>query len=373
LVNNYVLAGGAGPPTSIASWLPLYHDMGLFIGLLLPLYLGADVMVAPPAFYLRNPVRWFRAMADRGDDLTFATNSVLAATLPGLRRLEPGRCDFSRLVIYIAAEKISPRVLDELHAVLGPHQLSATRIRAGYGMAEYALGCTSTQSKYIRRATVTIDAVGQVRAGASQGSVTLVSVGVPNEACAIAIRDEQGRVLGNCRLGEITLSGPCLSPGYYNDPAATRRAMGDAYLRTGDIGFLLDGELYFCARKDEMLVVGGRNIVPGDVELAVEELAFVSHGRSVMFGVEDATTATPLQVLLVESPGGLPREVKSERLAALRRRILEQFGFVPTVIDLMPKGTVEQTSSGKKRTAVIRERYISRMNSSVGHSGRDQR
>src|ERR1700677_3523464 len=66
LVDNYVLAGGDGPPTSIASWLPLYHDMGLFIGLLLPLYLGVDVMVAPPAFYLRNPPRWFRAMADRG-------------------------------------------------------------------------------------------------------------------------------------------------------------------------------------------------------------------------------------------------------------------------------------------------------------------
>ena len=149
--------------------------------------------------------------------------------------------------------------------------------------------------------------------------------------------------------------------------------MGNAYLRTGDIGFLLDRELYFCGRKDEMLVVGGRNIIPGDVELAVEQLTFVSHGSSVMFGVEDATTAAPLQVLLVESPGGLPREVRSERLAALRRRILEQFGFVPTVIDLMPKGTVEKTSSGKKRTAVIRERYIARIKSSERHSGTDRR
>jgi fatty-acyl-CoA synthase len=360
LASNYARAGNGALPTSIACWLPFYHDMGLFIGVLLPLYLDADVMAAPPAFYMRNPARWFRAMSDRRDDLTFSTNSALGATLRWLRRLEPGGCDLSALVMYIAAEKISPRVLDELSAVLGPHGLAADHIRAGYGMAEYALGCTSTQNLQINRATVTIDPAGRVHVGASPQSITLASTGVPNESCTIAIRDEVGHVLGEQRIGEITVSGPCLSPGYYNDQAATLLAMENLWLRTGDIGFLLDGELYFCARKDEMLVVGGRNIAPSDVELAVEQLDFVGPGRSVIFAVEDSCTSTPLQVLLVEAPD-LPQEVLSERLAALRRRVLEQFGFVPTVVELVPKGTVEKTSSGKKRTAVIRNRYLSLM------------
>jgi acyl-CoA synthetase (AMP-forming)/AMP-acid ligase II len=358
LKSNYEQAGKGESPRAIASWLPFYHDMGLFIGILLPLYLGCDVMAAPPAYYMRNPARWFRAMARRRDDATFFTNSVLAATLRGLRRMEIGTCDLSGLIIYLAAEKIGPAVLDEMMAVLGPHGLAETNIRAGYGLAEYALGCTSTPGGRIRRVSVTFGPDGRVRPAPTEQALTLVSAGVPNEGCEIAIRSTGGRVLGEMVLGEITVSGPCLTPGYYNDPEATRRAMGQSYLRTGDLGFLFAGELYFYARADEMLIVGGRNISPGDVEWAVEQLPFVGPGRCVLFGVDDARSGVQSQVLLVECRDVLAPEIVSERLILLRRLVLDQFGFTPSHIRFVAKGTVEKTSSGKKRTAVIRARYL---------------
>ncbi len=358
LAENYRRAGTGDAPRSVASWLPLYHDMGLFIGFLLPLFLGADAMVAPPSYYMRNPARWFRAMAAQGSDLTFSTNSVLAATLRGLRRLGRDACDLQSLVLYIAAERISPAVLDDVHAVLGPLGLPPGQVRTGYGLAEYALGCTSTQRPRVTCVTVHITLDGRVMRDDGAGPVCVVSVGAPNADCQITICDPAGRSLGEGRLGEIVVAGPCLSPGYYNDEAASAAAMGRWGFRTGDTGFLLDGELYFYARHDERLMVGGRNIIPGDVEEAVEELSFVGPGRSALFGVADAVARAERQVLLVESPHSLAEETRAERMVVLRRHILGRFGFVPTTIDLVPRGTIEKTSSGKKRIAAIRQRYL---------------
>ncbi len=374
LADNYAAAGvGAGGgkgegPRSAASWLPVYHDMGLFIGLLLPLHAGAAAMLAPPAFYMRNPARWFSLMAARRVDVTFSTNSVLAATLRGLRRLEHATCDLSSLVLYIAAEKISPRVVDRVAEVLGPLGLAPHNTRAGYGMAEYALGCTHTRGGTIRRLTVRrgvdgrlvplpVAAAGTPAHEDSADVLELVSVGVPNEGCTIAIRDGMGQVLGDLCLGEITLSGPCLTPGYLDDAEATARVLGTGWLRTGDLGFLYGGELYFVSRADEMMKVAGRTVIPTDVELAVESLTFVGPGRAVLFGVEEEGLAR--QVLLIEALPGLSRAERAARVAALRRRVLEEFGFAPSHITLVPRGTVEKTSSGKKRTAVIRDRWRS--------------
>ncbi|CAO3359383.1 AMP-binding protein [Azospirillum palustre] len=359
LADNYAAAGSGRPPRSVASWLPFYHDMGLFIGILLPLFTGADAMVAPPAWYMRNPARWFAAMAARGSDLTFSTSSVLAATLRGVRRLHGRGCDLSALILYVAAEKISPVVLDEAAAVLAPLGMPPSQLRAGYGMAEYTLGCTHSREPGLRRLRVRIAPGGRVLtddSGDGGGEkLDLVSVGRPNDACDLVVRDEAGCPLGELMLGEITVAGPCLTPGYWRDEAMTQRALGRGWMRSGDLGFLHDGELFFVARKDEMLVVGGRNVIPADVELEVESLPFVGPGRAVLFGADEP--GGPRQVLLVEGNATSPPPVVSGRLTAIRRCILDGFGFVPTDIAVVPKGTIEKTSSGKKRTAVIRRRW----------------
>ena len=355
LAANYDTGGTGARPQSFASWLPICHDMGLFIGMLTPLYLRADALLAPPDYYVRNPGRWFAALSAIGCDLTFSTSSVLAATLRGTRRLRPGTCDLSRLVLYIAAEKVSPAVLDQVAATLVPLGLQTRNIRIGYGMAEYALGCTATRSDAVRRLHIRIDDNGHVCPDTRPDAIEIVSVGTPNPECEIVIRDGHGQTLPDWRLGEITIAGPCLTRGYYNDPVATRRALTQGYLRTGDLGFRAGGEIYFVERRDEMLHVGGRNIIPADVEMAVEALPFVGHGRAVLFGLDAPQGGTARQVLLIESVSSAA--VFAERLSTIRKLVRDRFGFVPTDIESVPRGTVEKTTSGKKRTMVIRQRW----------------
>ncbi len=358
LSENYRAEGPVAVPQSVGSWLPIYHDMGLFIGMLLPLFCGADALLAPPEYYVRNPARWFRALSDQRCDLSFSTSSVLAATLRGTKRLTPQDCDLSRLVLYIAAEKISPAVMDDLSRRLGPLGLRPQGLRTGYGMAEYALGCTSSLSGPVPRQHVRIAGDVVTPCPTSANSLEFVTIGRPNSGCDLAIRDPGGRRLPDWRLGEITVAGSCLTEGYENDAAATDKALGQGYLRSGDLGFRVNGEVYFVGRKDDTMTVAGRHIVPADIEHEIEALSFVGAGRALLFGTEAQGADPSRQILLIESRSAWTPEQATERIAAIRQMTRDRFGFVPSDIVPVPRGTVEKTSSGKKRTRVIKARWL---------------
>ncbi|MDP9840624.1 acyl-CoA synthetase (AMP-forming)/AMP-acid ligase II [Neorhizobium huautlense] len=358
LRHNYALGAVGIRPRSVGSWLPIYHDMGLFIGMLLPLFTQSDVVLAPPSYFIRNPARWYRLLSEVRCDLTFSTNSVLAATLKATRHLAPGSCDLSRLVMYLAAEKISAVVLDWLDAALGPLGLSHSNVRTGYGLAEYALGCTSSGNGPVRRQRVRISGSNVFPLQGSPEGLDLVSVGHRNERCNLNVRDSSGRLLPDWHMGEITVAGPCLTDGYENNPIATQAALGRGYMRTGDLGFLADGELYIYGRLDDSFSVGGRQIVPADVELDIEELHFIGAGRSVLFSVDDADAAFSRQILLIESAREWSLAQRTDRISKIRQLTLNKYGFTPTDILLVPRGMVEKTSSGKKRTRVIRQRWV---------------
>lgn len=314
--------------------------------------------LGPPEYYIRNPARWFRALSDQACDLTFSTSSVLAATLRGTRRLTPQDCDLSKLVLYVAAEKISPVVMDDLMRRLGPLGLDPGNLRTGYGMAEYALGCTSSQRGPVSRQHVRIDGDTVHPGPASACTSEIVSVGRPNAGCELAIRDPAGNKLPDWRLGEISVAGPCLTQGYENAPVDTQRALGRGYLQTGDLGFTARGELYFVGRQDDTMTVAGRHIVPADIELAIEALPFVGPGRSQLFGTDTTETGAARQVLLIESIAPWTARQATERIAAIRRLTRDRFGFVPSDIVPVQRGTVEKTSSGKKRNRVIKQRWL---------------
>lgn len=358
LQQNYALGVAGIRPCSVGSWLPIYHDMGLFIGMLLPLFNRADALLAPPSYFMRNPARWYRLLSQVRCDLTFSTNSVLAATLKATRHMAPGSCDLSRLVMYVAAEKISAVILDRLDAALGPFGLSRLNVRTGYGLAEYTLGCTSSGHGPVQRQSVRISGSKVVPSGGSREGLVLVSVGHRNEGCTLTVRDPLGRPLPDWHMGEITVAGPCLTDGYENNATATEAALGRGYMLTGDLGFLADGELYIYGRSDDRFSIGGRKIVPADVELDVEGLCFIGPGRSLLFSVDDADPDRSQKILLVESAKGWSMDQRTVRITEIRRMTLEKYGFVPSDIVLVPRGMLEKTSSGKKRTKVVKQLWI---------------
>jgi fatty-acyl-CoA synthase len=343
---------------STASWLPLNHDMGLFMGVLYPIFEACDHMLAPPAYYIRNPARWFEMMAAARVDFAFTTNSALASGLQSLARRDAAGLDLSALHLYVAAEKVSAKVLREAIEVLAPFGMTAESFRVGYGMAENALGCAATHRRTIssHHFVIAEDDRIQVEPRGCRHSVELVAVGEPYFDQQVTVCDDTGTPLPELVMGEICVAGPCLTPGYYRNPEATARTLTGKRLRTGDLGFFYDGELYFYARKDDLIVSGGRNIVPDDVEHAAEKLDWVRLACACLFAVEGERGVMEL-VLLVE-----PRSARPERMAAMRKEICAEVfkaeGVLVNHVVLCAKRTVEKTTSGKKRRRVLRDRYL---------------
>ena len=134
--------------------------------------------------------------------------------------------------------------------------------------------------------------------------------------------------------------------------------LAGGWLHTGDLGLIHRGELYFLERLDDLMVVGGRNVVPSDIELLVEDLPEVGSGRSVLFAVENRETGGAEPVLLVEAAGSLDGDELESRESRIRERVLEEAGLVIKRVVFVPRCSIEKTSSGKKRRRVIRQRYL---------------
>jgi fatty-acyl-CoA synthase len=351
--------GGEGLRSS-GSWLPFHHDMGLFIGILLPLFARADNVLASPLFYMRDPKRWFRLQATHRVDWNFTTNLAMANSLHSLRLIDPASIDLSHFHLYLAAEKVSSVVLQKTTAALVRLGLPRDNLRVGYGMAENALGVASTKDGPIRCVRVrTVGEAGLRFADLGDPeALEVVSVGRPHKNTVISIRDDAGVELPDFTIGEICVEGPCLTPGYYKDPEKTARHLVAGRLHTQDLGFRLDGELYFVARKDDVLVVGGRNIAPDDIEDCVEAMDQVPAGGAVLIDVSVAATGKTELVLLVEIAGRLSESEATLRRTSLQSHVLNQCGLLIHHVVFAKKNTLEKTSSGKKRRKLIRERFV---------------
>ncbi len=361
ILYNHIVSRRGCPIESLASWMPFNHDMGLFIGVLTPIYTGCDNLLAPPGFYMRNPPRWFELMAKYQVDMNFSTNSVLASTLHTLRRLHRlGQVVLPQLHLYIGAEKVSPLIVRRCHEMLGPLGVAAESIHIGYGMAENALGAACTKRPTVSVQHFRFVAPNRVQPCDEHLSIgfDLVAVGSPDWRHRITVRDRGDRILPELSLGEINIESPCVTPGYYGDTTTTRDKLVAGRLRTGDLGFFYAGELYFYARQDDMIVVAGRNVIPDDVEMAVEDLDFVRPGASILIGYENSETGCTDVALLVE----ISRSSSSQQLAtyrhALQARALEAADLIINHIVFCERGTVEKTSSGKKRRKVVRDRLL---------------
>jgi acyl-CoA synthetase (AMP-forming)/AMP-acid ligase II len=371
LVENHTRSRRGLPVSSSASWMPIHHDMGLFIGVLKPLFVGCDNLLAPPSYYMRNPGRWFLHLSTHRVDFTFTTNSALATTLNLIaRKIQGTDVSLDALHIYIAAEKVSPLMVRRCYEVLPQLRMPMDQLHIGYGMAENALGCSCTRTPTISIIRCLIRDNGHVLPLTADDShsdvIELVSIGTPDHRHEITVRDEHDRILPELQLGEIHVAGPCVSPGYFNNDAATRRAFVDGRFRSGDLGFYYGSELYFYGRRDDMITVGGRNIVPDDIEGLAEELPFIRPTTTCLTAVENASAGTTELVLLVEMSPLTAVETLRSYATTVQRHIYSELEVLLTRVLFCPKGTIEKTSSGKKRRKVIRTRLMNNQLEAIG-------
>jgi fatty-acyl-CoA synthase len=341
------------------SWLPLYHDMGL-IGLLGgPMTCGFDLVLAAPQDFLAAPARWMEWTAEFGATVTAGPNFAYALAARALDRLD--RLDLSRWRLALnGAEPIDPGAVESFLAAGAAHGVDPRTAFCVFGMAEATLAVTFPTPG----SGMHVDAVDQRVLETDQyaapvdpdgGNVRrLPLLGRPLDGVELRICDPaSGQSMQDREVGEIELRGASISPGYYGNARASEDARRGDWFRTGDLGYVVDGELVVCGRLKDVIIVGGRNVFPEDVERAAESVDGVRAGNVIAFGTEGRRGREALVVVA---------ETKLDEItpirAAVAARVTDAVGVPPEDVVLVRPGTLPKTSSGKPQRSLCRRRYL---------------
>jgi len=345
------------------SWLPLYHDMGLIGFVIAPVYHGIPVVFIPTMRFIKQPNVWLETIHRHRGTTSFAPNFAYALAARRAKPSDIERWDLSCIkILGCGAEPIQPKTMREFQAAFAPAGLAETAILPAYGMAEATLAMTFKPVDDTLR-TVTISAPrlaedGEVEivdpAAAAEGeAVEHVSCGVTFPGHEIAVLDDDMRPLPEGTEGELCFRGPSVTRGYYANPEATAQTFRDGWIRTGDLGFVLDGETYVTGRIKDLIIVNGRNVHPQAVEWAVAEVPGVRKGNVIAFSVPGATGEELVVTLETrqQDHAAIAAAARSEVQRELSLRISDLLCLTP--------GTLPKTSSGKLQRRKAREMYLS--------------
>jgi fatty-acyl-CoA synthase len=342
----------------LVSWLPLYHDMGLVGLLTLPMSTGTALVLGAPQDFTARPARWMEWLSTYGGTATAGPNFSYVLATRALTRAD--QLDLSRLRIALnGAEPIDPDQVEAFVEAGARHGLRPGAVFPAFGMAEVAIAGTFPEPMggmatdcVDRRVLESERYAAPVEPGAD-GSRRLALLGRPVAGLEIRIVDpETGVPLCDREVGELEIRGTSVTTGYYKRPDANADLFHDGWMCTGDLAYTLDGQLVMCGRIKDVIIVGGRNVFPEDVERAVGALDGVRAGNVIAFGVDGDRGRETLVVVA---------ETKADDRDAVRRqihdRVKEVVGVPPKDIVLVAPGTLPKTSSGKLQRSLCRRRY----------------
>ena len=343
------------------SWLPLYHDMGLIGFVISTICHGLTSVFIPTMRFIRRPTVWFDAITKHKANVTFAPNFAYALIARKAKDDDIARWDLSSMRAFgCGAEPIHPNTARAFEARFAGCGLSETAFLPAYGMAEATLAISFKPIADPHRTRV-VDAdtfTGQGRAVVPEddtvGNVLEhVSCGVPFPGHAVTAQDEHGTVLPDGVEGELCFRGPSVAAGYFENPEATADCFRpDGWLRTGDLGYVLDGEVYVTGRIKDLIILNGRNLHPQAIEWVVAEVPGVRKGNVVAFSVPGAEAEE--LVVVVETKDTALDALIDAVAAAVRKEI----GAPPADVVCLPPGSLPKTSSGKLQRRKTRQQYL---------------
>lgn len=341
----------------IATWLPLYHDMGFIACFVMPLVLGIPIVEISPFDWVARPAMLLEAIGRHRASLCWLPNFAFRV-LSGERvvaGLDPElRLDGVKAFIS-CSEPVQAEAMAMFAAALAPHGVRRDQLLASYAMAENLFLVSQnplgrpTEASFDR---ALLETTG--RAVPTLGGTTLVSNGPPTPGSAIEIRRD-GRVLGESEVGEIWITGAHLFGGYRNLDSSEILRQG--WYDSGDLGFLWRGEIYITGRTKDLIIIRGRNYYPHDIETLAGAVDGVQSGRVAAFGIDDAETGTEKLILMIELEAGRDSD-KPKILLAIRQAVAQNLDTtVGDILVLPPRGLVKSTA-GKVARAENRRRYL---------------
>ncbi|KAB2890672.1 MAG: AMP-binding protein [Desulfobulbaceae bacterium] len=347
------------------SWLPLYHDMGLIGAWLGSLYHGCRLVVMPPLSFIARPERWLQAIDRYRGTLSASPNFGYELCCSRLDDKDLAELDLSSWrMAFNGAEPVIPATLqrfEERFARCGYRPSATTPV---YGLAESSVGLAfppvgrGVLIDRIDRDLFLASGQAQPATDAQRQVFEFVCCGRPLPGHQIRIVDAGGRELPDRHEGRLQFKGPSATSGYFRSPDKTRELFRDGWLDSGDMAYIAAGEVYITSRIKDIIIRGGRNVYPHELEDAVGGIPGIRRGCTAVFGSKDPKTGTERLIVLTES-----RKRRDDELAALRRQVnavtVDLLGMPPDEVLIAPPGSVLKTSSGKIRRAANRQLFES--------------
>lgn len=361
----------------VASWLPLYHDMGLIAGFIMPLVAGVPLVLMSPFTWVRSPRLLPQAVSAYRATLTWLPNFAYNHSVRGTRERDLEGVDLSSLRAVINCSE--PVRLDSHQMFLqrfAPYGLREEALSACYAMAENTFAVTQTPPGQPPRVDWVVTAAlqgeklavpaenaGSLNPDAASnrdGLTPMVSCGFPIPGTEVRIVDAHRKTLPERQVGEVALRSNCMLSGYYHREDATRDAIHHGWYFTGDIGYIADGELFISGRKKDMIIVGGKNVFPQDLEAIANGVPGLYPGRSVAFGVSDERMGSEAIVMVCELEDEAAGEAaRAEIERELRQRVVRQTEIALSDVLLVGRRWLIKTSSGKIARGDNRQKYFS--------------
>jgi acyl-CoA synthetase (AMP-forming)/AMP-acid ligase II len=357
-VEAYTAYLGLGLDDVIASWLPLYHDMGFIACFMTSVICGTTLVALDPFEWVMKPGMLLDAVERHSATFSWLPNFAFSHIVNTVAK--DRKWDLSSIRAWInCSEPCKPRTFERFLERFESCGVRPESLQVCYAMAENVFGVTQTSlgdTPHVfsaDRALFSEGSVQQVCAG--DDSIEILSCGRPIGGVEIAIRDSENTTVGEYAVGEIAMRSPFLFSGYFRQPEKTAEKVRDGWYFTGDRGFIVDGELYVTGRVDDMMILNGRNFHAHEIEYAINEVPGVLPGRAVAIAVEDQRTDATVAVILAEcSPDSDAAYVGRE----VRKRILERLGLAIHEFKALAKGELVKTTSGKISRSKNRELYL---------------
>jgi long-chain fatty acid adenylyltransferase FadD28 len=366
--------GNVAPPgTTLVSWLPFYHDMGLYLGVCAPVLAGVPAVLTSPIAFLQRPARWMQLLA--GNSCAYSAAPNFAFELAARKTTDDDLADHDLsdvLVIITGSERVHPATLERFTQRFAPFNLPESVMRPSYGLAEatvYVATAAPGRPPEVVRFDAEALSDGRAQRCSGEAGTPLVRYESPRSPMTRIVDPETCVECPAEIVGEIWVYGDNVATGYWRKPGESESTFGGRlaapsdgspegpWLRTGDLGFLSDGGLFVIGRIKDLLIVYGRNHSPDDIEATVQE---ITGGRCVAIAVPDGATEKLVVIIEVRLRGGA-QEDSTERLSVIKRdvgaAIFQSHSLGVADLVVVPPGSIPITTSGKVRRAACVEQY----------------
>jgi fatty-acyl-CoA synthase len=361
-VGSYAEAIRMTSADTVVSWLPLYHDMGLIAGFIMPILLRAPLVLMSPFDWVRAPYKLMQAVSKYKGTLSWLPNFAYNFCAQKIRDRDLEGVDLStwRAVIN-CSEPMRWQSQQMFLERFSPYGLSPGAMATCYAMAENVFAVTQGGiEEPVKVDEVDLRALQTGRAIPVRGEgnrLNMLSAGRPIAHTEVRVLNERRNDVAERQIGEIAIRSDCMLTGYFNRDDLTEKAFHQGWYLTGDLGYLADGELYVTGRKKELIIVGGKNIYPQDLEELASEVSGVHPGRVVAFGIFNADLGTE-EVAIVAEADAMDPDERCQISIQIRDHVTQNSDVAVRYVEVVERKWLIKTSSGKVARNANRDKFL---------------